>query len=85
MASSLPPEFYLIVINSRWQIGFYALVKGVLFKRTSVTHTMGLRFLNISIYLLISGAPVIGVARVETLTDEAHNEEGLIQCTLQIL
>lgn len=83
--ASLPPEFYLIVINSRWQIQFYALVEGVLFKRSSLTHAMGLRFLKISIYLFISEAPVIGVARMETLTDEAHNEEGLMQCMLQIL
>lgn len=83
--AGLPPEFYLIVINSRWQIRFYALVEGVLFKRSSVTHAMGLRFLKISIYLFISEAPIIGGARVETLADEAHNEEGLIQCMPQIL
>jgi len=30
--AGLSPEFCLTVINSRWQIPFYAVVKGILFK-----------------------------------------------------
>lgn len=62
--AGLSPEFYLMVINSKWHIPFYAVVKGILFKQSSVSHAVGSSFLEVSIYLFISGARIIGVAGV---------------------
>lgn len=86
--AGLFPEFYLILINSRRQIPFYAVVKGILFKQSSVSRAMGLLFFffwKFQCTCLSQEHELLVLLELETLTDKVHKEEGLIQHTLQML